>query len=93
MGLIISRTMVAAAMVIAFVPALADDADICAKQSGGYRHGGSTRAIASGRYRGAQLSNLYDRRGFAYYLADNFDRAIADYDQAIKIDPRTLTRS
>jgi len=33
------------------------------------------------------LSAAYCNRGNAYYCKKNYDRAIADYNEAIKIDP------
>ncbi len=33
-------------------------------------------------------ADLYNSRGVAYYNTDNLDKALADYDQAIKLDPK-----
>jgi tetratricopeptide (TPR) repeat protein len=45
-----------------------------------------TRAIESNRYKGHDLAGLYLNRGLRYDYAEDFDRAMKDYDQAIKLD-------
>ena len=69
-------------------PAGADDAVSCANASGDAAIAACTRAIDSGHYYGQALEKLYHDRAFKYYnnKRDN-DRAIADYNDAIRIDP------
>jgi tetratricopeptide (TPR) repeat protein len=43
--------------------------------------------ITSGRENPTDLSKAYAKRGFAYGELGQLDRAIGDYDQAIKLDP------
>jgi len=47
-----------------------------------------TRLIGAGTVRGSQLADLYAARGNAYQAQSDFDRAIADYDEAIRVDAR-----
>jgi len=77
----------ATAATLATAPAGADDADSCAKASGDAAIAACTRAIASGNYRGHALEKLYHDRAFEYYNKRDNDRAIADYDEAIRLDP------
>jgi tetratricopeptide (TPR) repeat protein len=43
-----------------------------------------SRLIASGRY----LAIVYTHRGRHYFEAGDFDRAIADYNKALRLDPQ-----
>jgi tetratricopeptide (TPR) repeat protein len=65
-----------------------DDFDICADQSGDAAIAACSRAIASDRYDGADLAVLYNNRGSEYHGKGDSDRAMADYDQAIRLDPQ-----
>ncbi|HLJ64418.1 MAG TPA: tetratricopeptide repeat protein [Stellaceae bacterium] len=47
------------------------------------------RAIDSGSLHGAELAAMYKWRGVAYARQNNLDRAIADYDAALRLDPKT----
>jgi tetratricopeptide (TPR) repeat protein len=49
---------------------------------------GCTALIRSGRYSGRNLAVAFTNRGSAYDDKRDEERAIADHDQAIKIDPR-----
>src|SRR5262245_35394391 len=49
---------------------------------------GCTAVIASGLAKGADLARAFNRRGFAYHVKGDMDRAIQDYDQAIRLDPK-----
>src|SRR5262249_5365859 len=71
----------------ATAPAGADDADSCAKASGDAAIAACTRAIASGNYHGHALEKLYHDRAFEYYNKGANDHAIADYAEAIRLDP------
>src|SRR5262245_6906732 len=47
-----------------------------------------TAVLQSGRETAANRAVAYNNRGFAYANKKDFDRAIADYNEAIKLDPR-----
>jgi tetratricopeptide (TPR) repeat protein len=47
-----------------------------------------TRAIASGQYTTQNVATLYTSRGIAYLATDQLDRAIRDFDQAMRLDPQ-----
>jgi tetratricopeptide (TPR) repeat protein len=47
---------------------------------------GCTRAINSGKYRGKGLAWAYTNRGSVYDYKKDFDRAIADLTEAIRLD-------
>ena len=66
-------------------PALADDVDTCIKAAGDESIAACTRVIAAGQ---GNLSWAYSNRGSAYQAKGNNDRAIADYDEAIRLDPK-----
>ena len=44
--------------------------------------------IESGKYSGAFLATIFLSRGNAYDDKDDYDRAIADYNEAIRLDPK-----
>src|SRR5258706_6680480 len=46
-----------------------------------------TAVIQAGRYTGKNLALVYNNRANGHLKKDEHDRAIADYDQAIKLDP------
>jgi Tfp pilus assembly protein PilF len=69
--------------------AAADDADTCAEQSGDVAIAACSRAIASGKFRGEELAAIYVSRGVEYKNKRGLDRAIADFDQAIRLDPKS----
>src|ERR1700687_2511168 len=48
---------------------------------------GCTNAIKSGRYTGKDLAVVFNNRGNTYLAKGDFDRAVADYEQAIRLDP------
>jgi tetratricopeptide (TPR) repeat protein len=47
-----------------------------------------TSVIASGKYSGKHATWAYNNRGVAYQAKGDNDRAIADYNQAIALDPK-----
>ena len=69
-------------------PAAADDRDTCKTASGDVAIEACSRAIASKKHKGRNLSLLHTNRGVEYGAKDDYDRAIADHDLAIKIDPK-----
>jgi len=48
-----------------------------------------TKAIESGRYSGEELHQLHVSRGVEWAAKGNHDRAIADYDAAIRLNPKS----
>ena len=69
-------------------PAAADDRQTCKTASGDVAIEACSRAIASKKFKKRVLSLLYTNRGVEYGLKSDFERAIADHDQAIKVDPK-----
>jgi lipoprotein NlpI len=67
------------------------DAERCASISGNpdlaIQH--CTRAIESGKFSGELLSRLYFNRGIEWVAKGDYDRAIADYDAALKLSPQS----
>jgi tetratricopeptide (TPR) repeat protein len=49
---------------------------------------GCTNAIQSGRYGGAVLARVYNNRGNAHKARSDVNGAIADYNEAIRLDPQ-----
>src|ERR1035437_445783 len=49
--------------------------------------GACTATIQSGRWQGKNLAMVFNNRGIAYKNKGQYDRAIQDYDQAIKLNP------
>jgi tetratricopeptide (TPR) repeat protein len=67
-------------------PALADELDICF----GYQKpraaiAACTRMIRAGEYE--HMSRVYSARGVAYRWSGDYDRAISDFNEAIRLDP------
>ncbi|MEX1083986.1 MAG: tetratricopeptide repeat protein, partial [Xanthobacteraceae bacterium] len=50
--------------------------------------GGCTAVIQSGKFTGKKLAVAFYNRGIAYYYKKEYDRAIEDYSQAIRLDPK-----
>jgi tetratricopeptide (TPR) repeat protein len=66
----------------------ADDQKACAEESGDNAIAACTRAIASGRFKEHDLAQLYVNRGIEYRNKKDGDRAFADYNEAIRLDPK-----
>lgn len=49
---------------------------------------GCTALIQSGRWSGNDLALIFNNRGNAYSDKNDYDRAIADFSQAIRLDPK-----
>jgi tetratricopeptide (TPR) repeat protein len=76
------------ALLIALVlPAAADDRKICDEGTGDAAIAACTRAIASGQFAGLDLAKLHTNRGVELKRKGDLDGAIADYDQAIRLNP------
>jgi Tfp pilus assembly protein PilF len=65
-----------------------DDAKTCAKDSGEVAIDACSRAIKSGRYKGHDLARQYMNRGVERRLKEDYDNALGDYGEAIKIDKK-----
>jgi tetratricopeptide (TPR) repeat protein len=90
----ITRWLIATVMLLMLgvvAPAAADyidDGNDCAKSADlDLRIRGCTGLIQSGEMGGNVLAAAYMRRGFAYRVKGDTDRAIADFDRAIQINP------
>ena len=77
--------IVVAAVALAFVRE-EETAARCFTDAGEAAIVACTRAIQSGRFSGAELAAIYDNRAIELRRQGDFDRAIADYSQAIRID-------
>jgi len=79
-----------AAMVLVCETAAADEFNCVGKRDidGDVRIGGCTAAIQSGRWQGKDLAWAFTNRGAAYDKKGQYDRAIEDLDQAIRLDPQ-----
>ncbi len=69
--------------------ARADMVDDCVKGSPDVAISGCTKAIQSGQWPGAGIAWAYTNRGNAYLNKIDLDRAIADLNTAIKLDPKS----
>jgi len=65
-----------------------DDSKICAKESGDVAIEACSRAIKSGRYKGRDLARQYMYRGVEQGLKKEYDLALADYGEAVRIDKK-----
>ena len=68
--------------------AAADEWGSCVKLSDDLAVAACSRAIASGEFRGEELAKIYANRGTEYKNKGDLDRAIADYSEAIRLDPK-----
>src|SRR4051812_39190137 len=73
--------------------ARADDRDLCKDMAalGDRAIAACTREITSGRWRGDDLATLYINRAFSHFAKDDFDRAIADYSEALRLNPEVAS--
>jgi tetratricopeptide (TPR) repeat protein len=72
-------------LLVAAQPAAADDASRCYSETGDLKIASCTRAINSGA-RNPAIN--YNNRGNAYHSKRDYDSAIADYSEAIRINPK-----
>lgn len=70
--------------------AVIDDKQVCANASGDTAISSCTRAIASGRYFGAELAQLHINRGGSYFKTGDDNRAIIDYNEGIRVSPNNF---
>ena len=79
-------TALIATMIFQSVPAAADPCD--ALRDAEPRIVACTQSINSGKWKGHNQAVNYNNRGNAYRRKGDNDRAIADYTQAISLDPK-----
>jgi tetratricopeptide (TPR) repeat protein len=77
------RGLVSLCLVLATAPASADPATDCDKGSGDVAIAGCTELIRSN----PRDAVHYYNRGNAYHSKGEFDRAIADWSEALRLDP------
>jgi tetratricopeptide (TPR) repeat protein len=63
-----------------------DSGERCFTQDGDTAIAACTQAIQSGRFSGVELASIYDNRAIELRQQGEFDRAIADYTAALRID-------
>lgn len=84
----INRIVLAGWLMLALpAGATAQDSQTCAGSSRDAGIAICTREITSGKYAGANLARRYYNRGVLYSANEDNDRAIADYSEAIRLDP------
>jgi Tfp pilus assembly protein PilF len=80
--------LAAGLMLLAGSANAADDAKACVKESGTVAIDACSRAIQSKRYSGRVLAHLYLSRGAERRAKEDYDVALADFAEAIKIDKK-----
>jgi Tfp pilus assembly protein PilF len=71
--------------------AAADDGKACLKESGDVAIEACTRAIKSKRYAGHVLARQYLSRGVEQQAKEDYDPALADFAEAVRIDKKYAT--
>src|SRR6266851_4232870 len=64
-----------------------DDAALCRSATGDAAIAACIRAISSGKFKDRNLAAAYDKRGVELDRKSELDSAIADYDEALRVDP------
>ena len=64
-----------------------DDFVTCEKADGDVAIAACDRVIASGRYTGVKLSEVYNNRGYELERKKQLDRALGDYNTSIALNP------
>lgn len=67
--------------------AAADDGEVCVRGSGNAAIDACTRALNSGRFDRRNLAIIYSNRGNQHERMGEYDKAIADHNEAIRTDP------
>src|SRR5262249_14983193 len=86
-GVLSTAAPSAAARPVQVAAVAGDDANTCKQASGDVAIAACPRAIASGRYAGHDLAKLHYDRALEYANKGDYDRAIQDFGQTIKINP------
>ena len=77
----------AALLVACAARAAAVDSETCFKETGDVAIAACTRLIESGEFTGNRLAAIYFNRGVTWYEMGDHDRAIQDYNKAVKFNP------
>src|SRR5712692_6754106 len=78
-------------LLVGMAPAKADDVATCDKGSGEAKIAACRRMSSSGKFKGHNLAIVFNNRGDAHYGKGEYDRAVADYNEAIWLDPKYAT--
>ena len=71
------------------IAGIAEDTELCSSSSNpDEKIAACTRQISSGRWTGRNLATSYINRGGAYSDRGDYERAIADFNEAIRLDPK-----
>lgn len=68
-----------------------DDLQTCKTASGDEAIAACSRLIESGKVSSELRAEIYDKRGVAFYLREQYSRAISDYNEAIRLAPKNAT--
>jgi tetratricopeptide (TPR) repeat protein len=79
---------VVAALAATGTQAHAGDRETCVSSSDDQGIAACTALIASDKFKGKLLARVHFNRGVAWSTKGDHDRSIADYSEAIRIDPR-----
>jgi tetratricopeptide (TPR) repeat protein len=80
--------IILATAILTTTPAAADDAQICEKASGDVAIAACSRAISAGHLSGHRLAVTHYNRAIEYANKGDQDRALSDYGEAIRLDPK-----
>src|SRR5438270_13243709 len=75
-------------LLVGIAAAKADDVATCDKGWGEEKIAACSRVISSGKFKGHNLAVVFNSRGHGYRLKGDLDRAIADFGEAIRLDPK-----
>jgi len=67
----------------------ADDSATCMRGTGGAAIAACSRIISSGRTADGDIAQVYTLRGMHFQMAAKFADAMADYNKAIQLDPKS----
>src|SRR5262249_46823091 len=87
LGSVLTTFVMLAANISTVSGATSDDLASCAKESGAPAIAACSRLIESRTLAGQPLAAVYNNRGFEDRTKGDLDRAIADYNEAIRADP------
>jgi tetratricopeptide (TPR) repeat protein len=71
-------------------PAVAEDSDACFRESGDVAIAACSRIIDSRKSNRANRVEAYASRGQEWYAKHDYDKAIADFNRAIDLNPKGL---
>ena len=83
--------VIAIGFALAAQPARADfesDKRDCVRGTGRVQGNACSRLLRSGRFGSRERSIIYNNRGLAYGILKQYRRAILDYNEAIRLNPR-----